>query len=1203
MNAWRTISVALAADVGGFIRDLNRGEAAVGSFGRTTEQTTTRAGSSIRDFAVKAGAVAGIAVTFRAVTEAGKLMVGQAISWESAFAGVRKTVTGTEADFRMLEDGIISMANRMPATREEIAGVAEAAGQLGIATPNILDFSETMIGLGESTNLAANEAATSLARLANITQMPQAEFDRLGSTIVDLGNNFATTEAEIVAMGLRIAGAGSQVGLTEAEILGLSAALSSVGIEAEAGGSAISRIMIDIATSVDHGGESLAKLAEVAGMTSEEFANLWRNDTAAAMTAFIEGLGEVDASGQSLFGTLEELGYTEIRTRDALLRLAGAGELVGESMGVANNAWEENTALVDEVSKRYATAESQLRIFGNQVTNIARVAGAQLVPMLLGAVDAIRDFASWAAELGSEIGDSSGWESLTKAGENLLTLFEGLVDVGQPIMEMFVQLAAALAGLGLAVIGEALEHITGLLVTLAPVIQAAAIGWAVYAAATGASALAAGAHSAAMTVQLKAMYAVEAAQKRMAVSSLGAAGAIGAVAAAGALWYTQMQQWEQSGTNRAAGFFDDLDKEAEATVGSLQERAVMAAQLAAGLRAEIQTGWRAYTVDMDYNRETQASIKQAQREFADYQSGVLRITSLSAMLGTTVDETTQILADLGLDPVTTDMNALANATQGWADEQGAATPKAALLAQEIEAQNEALMDGVDAARERYGLEQNLAGAHQAQADAARGVTDAHRAVADAQRGVTSASKGVQDAYRAVQDAARGVQDAQRGVVDAQRSAVEAGEALAQAQQDALYGTKELAQANRGVEDAERSLAQAQRDSLVAQEDLDAARGRAARNLEDLERAARGADISVERATLALRDARARLAEPGENDDAARLALDVRAAELALEEARVRAADTEARLNEAREKGIEQSDEVVNAKDAITSAADKEKTAEEQLSEARERVTQVQEQLTRRVEEAQQRVEEANRRVEESQYRLEQASLRVRDAQDAVGEAQQRLVDARQAVVDARDEVAEAEGRVEQAAWDTAEAQYELDVKTMGAADATRLYLERLKVLDETLSPSSTLRQGLQGLISDLSMLPGMEAPDPFAAWANYGGGSARRWGGLDSVTHMAAGGIRNAAIMGNGTGKVWWDEPATGGELYAPRNGVPAQVVPHLATAAGWYGYDLARRGASGGVNVAEGAVQVNAPQNAPASYVADVADHLLGAAIAAESH
>ncbi|HYG59073.1 MAG TPA: phage tail tape measure protein, partial [Symbiobacteriaceae bacterium] len=328
------------------------------------------------------------------------------IDFETAFAGVRKTVNGTEDDLAGLEQGLRDMAKTVPQSAVELAGIAEAAGQLGIETDSILGFTKVIADLGVSSNLAGEEAATMLARFANITQMPQDEFDRLGATIVALGNAGASTEAEIMEMGLRIAGAGNQVGMSESQILAFANALSSVGIEAEAGGSAISRVMIDIATSVANGDEKLSQFAEVAGMTSEQFKTAFKDDAAGALTTFIEGLGRMQTEGANVFGTLDELGLSEIRVRDALLRAAGAGDLFRDSLNLGSEAWAANTALTNEANQRYGTTASQLGILWNQLKDMAITMGDAVAPAMMAAtaaaeplMNALEGMAQWFANL------------------------------------------------------------------------------------------------------------------------------------------------------------------------------------------------------------------------------------------------------------------------------------------------------------------------------------------------------------------------------------------------------------------------------------------------------------------------------------------------------------------------------------------------------------------------------------------------------------------------------------------------------------------------------------------------------------------------------------------------------------------------------------------------------------------------------------
>lgn len=319
------------------------------------------------------------------IAAVGGASVYAAMKWESAFAGVEKTVDATEPQLAKLNDQLIAMSMNIPVSATELAEIGEAAGQLGIQTNNIARFTEVMANLGVATNMSSTEAAEQLARFANITQMPQSEFERLGSTIVDLGNNLAATETDIVGMGLRIAAAGNQIGLTEAEIMGFAGALSSVGVRAEAGGTAISTAFLEANSAVIQGGEDLQKWAQVAGVSAGDFRKKWNANAGLAMTEFLEGLNKVEDQK----AVLEGLGLSGIRVRDILSRAAGAGDLLRESLALGNKAWRENQALQDEANKRYKTFESRLQILKNTLFAVGVIVGDALLPPLLDLVNFI----------------------------------------------------------------------------------------------------------------------------------------------------------------------------------------------------------------------------------------------------------------------------------------------------------------------------------------------------------------------------------------------------------------------------------------------------------------------------------------------------------------------------------------------------------------------------------------------------------------------------------------------------------------------------------------------------------------------------------------------------------------------------------------------------------------------------------------------
>ena len=306
-----------------------------------------------------------------------------AIEFESAFTGVQKTVDATESEYAALSKGITEMSERMPQSASAIAGVMEAAGQLGVrGVQNLLDFTETMIMLGDATNLTSEEAAMSIAKVMNIFGTANEDVGRFGATVVDLGNNYATTEADIVSMTNRLAAGARIANLTEAETLALAAAMSSVGIEAEAGGTAMTQTFNAIETAVAHGGKDLEKFAKVAGMSATSFADMWGNRPIKALQAFISGLGNLEENGENSVLVLDELGLSGIRQSNMLKSLALASDMLAETVDTANSAWNENVALTNEANKRYQTFESQIQTFRNTLSNVGREFGQIILPYL-----------------------------------------------------------------------------------------------------------------------------------------------------------------------------------------------------------------------------------------------------------------------------------------------------------------------------------------------------------------------------------------------------------------------------------------------------------------------------------------------------------------------------------------------------------------------------------------------------------------------------------------------------------------------------------------------------------------------------------------------------------------------------------------------------------------------------------------------------
>lgn len=328
-----------------------------------------------------------------------------AIDFEDSFAGVKKTVDATPEQLAKIKQGIIDLSTTgidgrgaIPQTATELNELAAAGGQLGISQENIIDFTEVMAQMGSATNLVGEEGAATLARFMNVMGTSQGEIRNIGSAIVDLGNHSATTESEIAEMALRMGKYGSSVRMSAADVLGYSAALSSLGIEAQMGGSAIGRTWLSIETAVASGGEGLTKFAKYSGKSAEEFKEQWNTDSSGAFNGLLKGL----QSAENLTVALDDLGINNTQDIQAMMALVNGYDLVTESVNRSNTAYQENTALQEEFNAKNETTASKLANTKNNIIEAARSIGETMLPSIQDASTTVADFAKGLSQMSDE---------------------------------------------------------------------------------------------------------------------------------------------------------------------------------------------------------------------------------------------------------------------------------------------------------------------------------------------------------------------------------------------------------------------------------------------------------------------------------------------------------------------------------------------------------------------------------------------------------------------------------------------------------------------------------------------------------------------------------------------------------------------------------------------------------------------------------
>ncbi len=378
-----------------------------------------------------------------------------ALDFESATVSMQKTIDETDTTkYADIEAAFKSLSETAPVGYTELMELAGQAGALGVSADEVVEFVKSVAMISETADdLDASTGADVLARFLNVTDQGSFEnITRVASAVTALGNGLATTEGELMAMAQCMASTGELAGMSNEAILALAAGFASVGINAEAGGSAAGKLMKQMQLAGETGRRAMqefSEYSETAGMSArdlqlaadssewveataidlgrtkkevkdmvaslvalEQFSGVmnvtpaqfiagWNENAGQSVLDFFIGLNEIETSGgeESVISKLQEMGLTELRLSNLIAAAAANPELFQRAMEISNQAYEQNTALAEEAEKRYATAESYQRTQLNKMENAAADAGENLVDPIQSIMTKVSDLLSKFGEL------------------------------------------------------------------------------------------------------------------------------------------------------------------------------------------------------------------------------------------------------------------------------------------------------------------------------------------------------------------------------------------------------------------------------------------------------------------------------------------------------------------------------------------------------------------------------------------------------------------------------------------------------------------------------------------------------------------------------------------------------------------------------------------------------------------------------------
>lgn len=378
--------------IGQTIAKINRKRSLVADLQQQKQAHYDRRRAIKDEFWGAAGAVAGVAFP-----------VKLAVEFESAMADVKKVVDfDTPKQFKEMEQDILRLTRTIPMAGTELAKITASGGQLGVARKDLPKFTETIAKMSVAFDMAADQAGDSMAKLANVYQIPIDQIGKLGDAVNHLSNSSPAKAGDIINTLGRVGGVAKQFGLTEIQTTSLSNAFISLGKTPEIAGTAINGMLTKLMTA-DKQGAKFQKALKNMGMESKDLKKAIKENGEQALMDFLKQVGKLPKENQ--MGALVDLFGLEYADDVAVL-VSGLETYKKSINELKKTSKDGKPAFIGSMDKEFAarsaTTANNWQIFKNSLTEIGITAGSVLLPALNQLMTTIRpiinSFADWASK-------------------------------------------------------------------------------------------------------------------------------------------------------------------------------------------------------------------------------------------------------------------------------------------------------------------------------------------------------------------------------------------------------------------------------------------------------------------------------------------------------------------------------------------------------------------------------------------------------------------------------------------------------------------------------------------------------------------------------------------------------------------------------------------------------------------------------------